>query len=177
MILNIKRHYVCSARLTDSTDFFVSSFRLSTQLCSNSFTMTRSLYSHRNTWLVHVTDDCNIKTTGHIKLYVYLVYVYVQRKPFPTKTTANALTVSGPTTFDGGNTDRFGLRNSGPGLLRDRRFRVACPKSSGWAPAPRPRAPDRTAPPSLPIGLAARSRPCWLQNVNYIVLMFMYLIS
>lgn len=72
---------------------------------------------------------------------------------------STSLTVSEPTTFDGGSTERNGLRNSGPGLLRDRRLRVVGPKSrAGWAP----RMPGRPAPPpdSLPIGLAARSRPC-----------------
>lgn len=47
--------------LTDSTDFFVSSFSCSTHECSSSLTITRSLYNHRNTWLVQVTDDCKKK--------------------------------------------------------------------------------------------------------------------
>lgn len=51
------------------------------------------------------------------------------------------LTVSGPTTFVGGGIDRNVFRNSGPGLLRDKRLRAAA-----------------AAAPAL-LGFAAKSKP------------------
>lgn len=62
------------------------------------------------------------------------------------------LTVSGPTTLAGGGICRNGLRSSGPGLFLDKRFRTAV-----WdAKLP--------AKPPLPIGLAAKSSPCFNEN-------------
>lgn len=57
------------------------------------------------------------------------------------------LTVSGPTTLVGGGIWRSGFLNSGPGLLRDKRLRIAV------CDAKLPANP-------FPVGLAAKSKPC-----------------
>lgn len=57
------------------------------------------------------------------------------------------LTVSGPTTLVGGGICLKGFLNSGPGLLRDKRLRIAV------CDAKLPANP-------FPLGLAAKSRPC-----------------
>lgn len=72
------------------------------------------------------------------------------------------LTVSGPTTFDGGGIERFGLRSSGPGLLRDNRFLVEG-KSTALV-----RGDVFIIPPALLIGLAAKSRPCDVEKYIHI---------
>lgn len=61
------------------------------------------------------------------------------------------LTVSGPTTFDGGGIDRRGFLSSGPGLFLDNRFlavRSILPDREGGFIIPLP-----------PDGLAAKSSP------------------
>lgn len=55
------------------------------------------------------------------------------------------ITVSGPTTFDGGVMVRL-FRNSGPGLLRERRF-LNCVGVDGTHPPPTP--PPPPPPPVL----------------------------
>lgn len=57
------------------------------------------------------------------------------------------LTVSGPTTLVGGGTNRCGFRNSGPGDLRDKRFRGVVVEI-----------------PSFPDDLDAKSRPYFTQQ-------------
>lgn len=132
--IGLKRFDGNSFVLTSSPLFFMWSLSACTHDWSKSLTITKSLYSQRNIWLVHATDDWNRK-----KKTIWL--------DNSIRRTADAVilemeqTVSGPVTFVGGGIDRSVLRNSGPGLLLDRRFRA-------W---------DDT--PILPNGLAAKSNP------------------
>lgn len=128
--------------------------------CSKSFTITKSLYSQRNIWLVHVTDDYSKKTTNVVISTIEIERDLVRRdkkffNQFWIVRNLNELkeiiTVSGPVTLVGGGIDRNVLRSSGPGLFRDRRLRA-------WFDDDKP---------TLLNGFAAKSNPFLVcQNEN-----------
>lgn len=77
--------------------------------------------------------------------------IHCTYKNYFHRTKKKQLTVSGPTTFDGGGIDRRGFLSSGPGLFLDNRFLVdksILPDRGFIIPLP----PDAN-------GLAAKSSP------------------
>lgn len=68
------------------------------------------------------------------------------------------LTVSGPTTFDGGVIVRL-FRSSGPGLLRERRF-LNCVGVDGTHPPPPPPLPDFGDDLTTPLAAVLEANSC-----------------
>lgn len=59
--------------LTSSAFFFMNSLSVWTHDWSKSFTITRSLYSQRNIWLVHATEDWNEDTELQSSFFFWII--------------------------------------------------------------------------------------------------------